>query len=311
VPARTLVILNPMSRSGATARRWPALEAKLRAALGPLEVERTRGPRDAERIAREGVRAGSELLVVAGGDGTLSETAAGLLGADLARYARIAPLRLGTGGDFARGLGIPASLDAALERIAAGKSRTLDAGRVSYRDQAGRPATTHFVNISSIGVSGLVTRLVNEAPKALGGRVSFLVGTLRALARWRAAPVRLRVDGELVHDGPMDLAAVGNGSYFGGGMQVAPDARPDDGLFDVVWIRGSSRVKLVRKLPLLYQGRHVALPEVSVRRATLVEAEPGQPEADVRIEIDGEPLGGLPARFELLPGALTLCGIDP
>jgi diacylglycerol kinase family enzyme len=109
----------------------------------------------------------------------------------------------------------------------------------------------------------------------------------------------------------MDLAAVGNGCYFGGGMRVAPDARPDDGLFDVVWIRGSSRAKLVRKLPLLYQGRHVGLPEVSVRRGTVVEAEPARPDADVRIEIDGEPLGGLPVRFELLPGALTLCGVDP
>jgi YegS/Rv2252/BmrU family lipid kinase len=310
VPARTLVIVNPRSRSGATARRWPALEAKLRAALGPLEVAWTRAPRDAERIAREGVRAGIELLIVAGGDGTLSETASGLLAADLARYARIAPLRLGTGGDFARGLGLATAFEVAIERIAAGKTRTIDAGRVSYRDVAGRPAVTHFVNISSLGVSGLVTRLVNEAPKALGGRVSFLVGTLRALARWRAAPVRLSVDGETVHDGPIDLAAVGNGSFFGGGMKVAPDARLDDGLFDVVWIRGSSRAKLVRKLPLLYQGRHVALAEVSVRRGTLVEAEPAG-DADVRIEIDGEPLGGLPARFELLPGALTLCGVDP
>jgi YegS/Rv2252/BmrU family lipid kinase len=308
---RVLVIVNPRSRGGATARRWPAIEAKLRAALGALEVEATRGPRDAERIAREGVRAGVELLVVAGGDGTLSETAAGLLGADLGRYAEIAPLPLGTGGDFVRGLGLPTDVDAAIARIAARKARRIDAGRITYHDRQGRPATTHFLNIASVGVSGLVTELVNRAPKALGGRLSFLIGTLRAIARWRAAPVRLRVDGAVVHEGPLDLAAVANGSYFGGGMQVAPEARADDGAFDVVWIRGSSRVKLVRNLPLLYDGRHVTLPEVASRRGARVEAEPLAPDTAVYLEVDGEPLGRLPATFEILPGALALHGLEP
>lgn len=308
---RVLVIVNPRSRGGATARRWPAVEAHLRAALGPVEVETTRGPRDAERIAREGVRAGAELLVVAGGDGTLSETVAGLLGAGPGASAELAPLPLGTGGDFVRGLGLATDLDAAIARIAAGKARRIDAGRIAYVDRAGRPATTHFLNIASAGVSGLVTELVNRAPKQLGGRVSFLIGTLRALARWRSAPMRLRIDGEPVHEGPLDLVAVANGSCFGGGMRVAPDARADDGLFDVVWIRGSSRARLVRKLPLLYEGRHVGLAEVSVRRGTRVELEPLAPDAEVCIEVDGEPLGRLPARFELLPGALALRGLDP
>lgn len=308
---RVLVIVNPRSRAGATARRWPAVEAKLRAALGPIEVERTRCPRDAERIAREGVRAGVELVVVAGGDGTLSETAAGLLGAGLERYAEVAPLPLGTGGDFARGLGVLRDLDAAIARIAGGQAHRLDAGRISFVDLAGRPTSTYFVNIASVGISGLVTRLVNDAPKTLGGRASFLIGTLRALARWRAAPVRLRVDGDVVHEGPLDLAAIANGTHFGGGMQVAPDARADDGLLDVVWIRGASRWKLVRNLPLLYDGRHLALPEVAVRRGALVEAEPIEPDAEVLLEIDGEPLGRLPARFEIVPGALSVRGVEP
>jgi YegS/Rv2252/BmrU family lipid kinase len=311
VPSRTLVIVNPRSKSGATARRWPAVEAKLRAALGPLEVERTRGPRDAERIAREGVRAGVGLLVIAGGDGTVSEAAAGLLGAGLGQYARIALLRLGTGGDFARGLEVPTDLDAAIERIARGKTRTIDAGRVAFQDREGQPVVTHFVNIASFGVSGLVTELVNQAPKALGGRLSFLIGTLRAIARWRAAPVRIRVDGAPVHEGPLDLAVVANGRFFGGGMKVAPEALPDDGAFDAVWVRGSAKSKLVRKLPLIYQGRHLGLPEVAARRGIRVEAESLAPDVAVWVEVDGEPLGRLPARFELLPGALVLCGTDP
>jgi diacylglycerol kinase family enzyme len=81
VPDRTLVIVNPQSRGGATGRRWAELERQLWDALGPLEIEAERGPQDAGRIAREGVRAGVEKLVVAGGDGTLAEVATGLLGA--------------------------------------------------------------------------------------------------------------------------------------------------------------------------------------------------------------------------------------
>jgi YegS/Rv2252/BmrU family lipid kinase len=310
VSGRVLAIVNPRSRGGATARRWPRVEEALRRALGPLEVERTRGPRDAERIAREGVRAGVELLIAVGGDGTASEVAAGLLGADLARYAELALLPLGTGGDFARGLGLPRDLDATIARIAQGKTRRIDAGRASFRDRDGRPVTTYFLNIASLGVSGLVTERVNRAPKWLGGRLSFLIGTLRGIARWQAAPVALRLDGELVHEGPLDLAAVANGPFFGGGMQVAPDARCDDGRFDVVWIRGTPKGRLLRQLPRIYRGRHLGLPEVGRRLAAQVEAQ-ALGAGPVWVEIDGEPLGTLPARFELIPGALTLRGVDP
>ena len=306
---RILAIVNPRSAGGATSWRWPAVEAKLRDALGPLEVEWTRGPRDAERIAREGVRAGTELVLVAGGDGTTGEVAAGLLGAGLAHYAEIALLPLGTGGDLTRGLGLPRDLDAAIAAIARGKTRRLDAGRASFVGRDGRPLETFFVNISSFGLSGLVTDLVNRAPKALGGRVSFFIGTLRAIVRWHAVPVALRVDGALAHEGPLHLAAVANGSHFGGGMRVAPDARPDDGCFDVVAIRGSSKARLLGKFPLIYRGGHLDLAEVSVRRGSHVEAE-AQGGAEVFLEVDGEPLGKLPARYELLPAALTVRGVE-
>ncbi len=300
--------MNPVSGGGATGRRWPRVEARLRDALGPLEVEFTRGTRDAERIAREGVRAGVGLLVVAGGDGTTSEAAAGLLGAGLAGYAELAPLPFGTGGDFARGLGLGRDLDAAIDAIVRGEKRTIDAGRVSFRGRDGGETTVHFVNIASFGLSGLVTELVNRAPKALGGRMSFLIGTLRAIARWRSVPVALRVDGELVHDGPLDFATVANGPCFGGGMQVAPEARHDDGLLDVVVVRGAKKSRLFRKLPSIYRGEHLTLDEVSLVRGRRAEASS---EAEVWLEVDGDPLGTLPATFEVLPGALTLRGVGP
>ena len=306
MPARTLVVVNPRSRSGATRRQFVALEQRLRDVLGGFEVEWTRAPRDAERIAREGVRAGIERIIVAGGDGTTSEVVSGLLGAGLGGYAEVAPLPLGTGGDLMRTMQIPRKLERALERIAAGHSRRIDAGRVCYTDRDGRERTTHFLNVASFGVSGLITELVNRATKVFGGRVSFLLGTLRGINRYRPEAVRIRVDDELVHDGPLVLGTAANGRFFGGGMQVAPEAQPADGLFDVVVIPGFSRLRLLRELPRIYRGTHLEVPDVSLRRGRCIQAEaaPGS----VWIEIDGEPLGTLPARMEVLPDAISVLG---
>ena len=307
--ARTLVVLNPHSRSGITGRHFAALEPRLRAALGPLEVACTRGPRDAERVAREGVRSGVERIVIAGGDGTTSEVVSGLLAPGLAGQVELALLPLGTGGDLLRTLGIPDDLDAALARIASGRAVPIDAARATYRDRAGRETCRYFLNVASLGMSGLVTELVNRVPKWFGGRVSFLLGTLHALARWRNVPVRLRLDGDVVYEGPLVLATAANGRYFGGGMHVAPHARPDDGLLDVVVVPDLSKGRLLAALHTLYRGTHLGVPGVLERRGRRLEAEPL--EDAVVTELDGEPLGILPACYEVLPGAVRVLGATP
>ena len=312
VPTESLVVLNPASRGGALKGRLASIEKKLRAALGPLEIEQTRGPRDAERIAREAVRAGVERIIVAGGDGTMSEVVTGLLSAGLGSYAKIAPLALGTGGDLLRSFRAACPLDAAIERIAGGKTRCVDAGRACYHDAEGRKHTAYFLNVASLGVSGLVTKLANEAPKVLGGRLSFLIATLRALARYRPLEVALWIDGKPFFEGPLTLATAANGRFFGGGMEVAPEALPDDGLLDVVVVSGLTKSQLLRRLPRLYRGTHLGIPGVSFARCRRLDALSRLPEAgSVFTEVDGEPLGVLPASYEVLPGAVTLLGVDP
>jgi YegS/Rv2252/BmrU family lipid kinase len=304
VAQRTLVIANPRSRSGATGRRWPALEQQLRSALGPFEVEMTRGPRDAERLAREAVRAGVERLLVAGGDGTLGEVVSGLLGAGLGSYAELGVLPLGTGSDYARSLGMPRDFEAALACIASGSARSVDAGRVRYRGPRGEERTACFANVASIGISALVCEIVSRTPRRLGRSAAFLTGALRAILRYRGERVALRVDGELVHDDELVLAAGASGRWFGAGMQVAPEARIDDGLLDVVVVRALSRPALLAKLPKIYAGSHLGDPAVRWLRGRVIEADaaPGR----VPLELDGEPLGTLPARIEVLPAALRV-----
>ncbi|HKJ24506.1 MAG TPA: diacylglycerol kinase family protein [Myxococcota bacterium] len=306
---RTVVVVNPKSRNGATGRGWQRVERALRDALGDLEVERTRAPRDAERVAREAVAAGAERLLVAGGDGTASEVVAGLLGAGLGERVALGFLPLGTGGDWRRTLGTPRGLDAALAAIAAGHERRLDAGRLRYEGADGAGAReTHFVNVASGGLSGFVDRLVNETPKTLGGTASFLIGTLRGLAAWSDVGARVRVDGALLHEGPVVLATAANGRYFGGGMHVAPRARPDDGLLDAVVIPGLPKRRLLARMPLLYRGTHLDLPEVSFAQGRVVEIEPDAP---WELDVDGEPFAARGARFEAVPGALRVLAPEP
>ncbi len=308
MPARTLVIANPRSQNGATARRLKPLEAKLRSALGPLDIEWTRTPGDAERIAREGVRSGIERIIVAGGDGTLREVVSGLLSAQLGDYAVIGLLPLGTASDFFRGLGQPSDVGTAIERLAAGKTSRVDAGRVTYRTDEKREVTAYFANIASFGLSGVVAESVNRATKVFGGRMSYMIGTVRSVARYRSDPVSISVDGELVFEGPLSVAAVANGPYFGAGMRVAPNARIDDGVFDWVVVPGMSRLSLLGKFPLLYSGSHVRDPQILQGRGRVIEARGVA--GPVRLDVDGESLGMLPARFEILPEAITLIGLD-
>jgi YegS/Rv2252/BmrU family lipid kinase len=309
VPAKTLVIVNPHSAGGATGRRWAEVEPRVRETLGELEVQRTLGRRDAERIARDAVRAGVQRLVVAGGDGTASEVVSGLLAAGVAHEAQVGVLPMGTGRDLPRTLGIPVDLDAAIEALGRGATRRIDALRLTYRDPSGADRCVYSINVTSFGLSGLTVQLVAHAPRALGGSFAFLVGALGSIARFKPVRVRMEADGREILDEQIVLVAAANGRYFGGGMQVAPDAKPDDGALDLVVIRAISKLGLLRALPSLYRGRHLSHPAVSVQRVSRLRAEapdPGGP--PVFIDVDGEGLGTLPLEVELLPRAVTLFG---
>jgi YegS/Rv2252/BmrU family lipid kinase len=303
--SRTLIVVNPASRAGATERRFAGIERTLRDALGAYDVAWTKAPRDGVRIAREAATAGYGRLLVGGGDGTASEIATGLLGAGRAEDVTIGFLPLGTGGDLLRTLGVPRALAGALAILREGKTREIDAGRLAYRTDDGQRAETFFANEASAGLPGLVAQLVTSATKALGATGSFLLGTLRGLARYEPHAARVRVDGELAYEGPLVLATASNGRYFGGGMLVAPNAALDDGLFHAVVIPGMSQPALLRRLPSLYAGRHLRAPGVRELRGRVIEVEPLEAPPQ-RFECDGEALGTAPLLAEVVPRALRV-----
>jgi diacylglycerol kinase (ATP) len=303
----TFVLVNPRSRSGATGRRIAELEILLKKYVGDYELLRTECQGDGERLARLAAERGATRLVIAGGDGTVSEAVSGLLRCGRADAIDVGLLPLGTGRDFARMLGLGTDLETSVARLSTGQRRQVDAGRVRCRSRDGGERVGCFLNIVSLGLSAEAARwLAARGTKRRRGPLSYLVAGLVGVARFATPPVTIRVDDRIVHDGRLSLAAVGNGQYFGGGMRVAPGASIDDGLLDAVVIDGLSFVASLLMLPRLVAGRHVKDRRVSVHRGAEVRAESA---AEVWIEADGEPVGMLPGTIDVLPGVVRLCGL--
>ena len=303
---KPLLVVNPKSAGGRTGRHFDAIARAVRSAIGDFDAAFTRAPGDGARLAREGCAAGAQLVVAVGGDGTASEVVDGIvLGAPAGRDVHFGFIPRGTGGDLRKTLGIGADLTSSARALASGETITADLGRISYVGHDGLPKVRHFANVAGFGISGLVDEKVNSGLRLGGGKLSFMLAAARALFGWRDQPVRWRADGGVWSTDRVTALSVCNGRYFGGGMLVAPEARLDDGLFDVVVWTGLGISDFVVKKRMLYDGTHVRLPNTRVLRARAVEAEPLEG-ARVLLDVDGEQPGTLPARIELLPGALRI-----
>lgn len=300
------LIVNPRSAAGRTGRQFGRIARAVRAVLGEFECAFTREPGDGVRLAGEAVRAGGGLVVAVGGDGTASEVIDGIaLSPRQARDPLFGFIPRGTGGDLRRSLGLPEDLDAAARSLAGRRDIVCDLGRLEYLDPAGVARVRHFANVAGFGIAGVVSGNVNRGRKLGGGKLSFMLASAKALLGWSDQVVRWRADAGPWTEEAITSVSVCNGRFFGGGMQVAPGARVDDGLFDVVVWSGLGFLDFVTKKRKLYDGSHVELPNTRVIRARTVEAEPVGG-ARLLLDVDGEQPGTIPARFSLLPGALRV-----
>ena len=296
----TVFLVNPASANGSTGRRWPELAR--RAAAAGLEGNALLSERRGHlgELARGAAADGARLLVVVGGDGSVNEVVNGLAGLEARPDLAIVPR--GTGWDFVRTFGIPRNVEQAAAVALRGDVRTIDLGRATFRTWNGSEASSLFANVASVGMSGAIAQRANETTKVLGGKVSYLWATFAVFSRWTATELELRVDDER-RSGKMFDVVVANGRYFGGGMQICPEARPDDGLLDVLTIGDLTKRDLMTTMPKTYRGSHLPHPKAELLRGSVVTVS--SPSA-LPVELDGEQPGTTPVRFEVLPRALTL-----
>jgi diacylglycerol kinase (ATP) len=305
-----LIIVNPASASGATGRAWPGVASAVRSHFGPFEVAFTKRSGEAVEIAERAARAGRRFVIACGGDGTVSEVANGILraGSD----AELGLLPSGTGGDFRRTLDIPQRTADAARALREGETRVMDAGRVTFVNEGGAEESRFFVNVASFGMGGDVIKRVKTreglpagAARLLGGRLSFAAAALQAAVTFEKPLVRVSLDGGAESHLNVANFCVANARYFGGGMKIAPNARVDDGRFDVVAVGDVSALKVLANSYRLYLGTHLGMQEVRHALARRVQAESADGSV-VKLEVDGELVGRLPAEFELLPRALRV-----
>jgi YegS/Rv2252/BmrU family lipid kinase len=249
----------------------------------------------ATELAREAAASGQDVVAAVGGDGTISECAAGIVGTD----CRLALVPAGTGNDLARGLRIPPGPEAAAASIDAGRTRRLDAWRLNDRV---------FVNVAGVGFDAEVAAAMSEPGHRLGGTTGYLLGVLAVLRRYRPRALRLRVD-DTEFTGRVMMVALANAPFYGGGMQVAPTADPSDGLLDVIVIQEVSRLRFLAQFPRVFRGTHVTDPAVKQFRGRVLTIEG---DADTHVMADGEPCGTLPVRVEATAAPLSvLVSHDP
>jgi YegS/Rv2252/BmrU family lipid kinase len=305
-----LIIVNPASANGATGEAWPAAASEVRRHFGAFSVAFTRRGGEAVEIAEREARAGRTLIIACGGDGTINEVANGILraGAD----AELGVLPGGTGGDFRRTLRIPTRTADAARALREGETRVMDAGRVSFVNGRGEAEERFFVNVASFGMAGDVIKRVKSraglpagASRILGGKVTFAAAALQATLAFQNPTVRVSLDGGRESQMTVTNFCVANARYFGGGMKIAPTAKLDDGRFDVIAIGDMGALSVLANSYRVYLGTHLGMRDVRHARSRRVEARPVGDEV-VKLEIDGELVGHLPATFEILPGALRV-----
>jgi YegS/Rv2252/BmrU family lipid kinase len=301
---QVMVIVNPSAAGGANGRLWAGTAECLRRVLPRFAHAFTEAPGHATRLARQALLGGADMVVAVGGDGTLNEVACGFFEGErsLMPKAALGVVPVGTGSDFARTLG-GGSIDAACARLGGRKSRLVDVGQARFLDHEGVTRERLFLNVASFGCSGEIARGISPRIKRLSGPVAYAFATLRTLLTHRDHTVAISLDERPAELFPVTACAFCNGRYFGGGMQVAPQARLDDGLFDVTLWSGFGLIDFVRKGRSLYSGAHVLEAGTRVFHARQASASST---ARVAFELDGEGVGQLPVQLKILPRALRL-----
>lgn len=306
-----LIIVNPKSAGGSTEGRWAQTASDFRTHFGAFHVEFTQKSGHGMELAKQAAEDGRTFIIACGGDGTINEVANGIL--ESGRDVELGVLPSGTGGDFRRTLNMPNSVREAAEVLRDGITKSIDVGKVTFVNHQNEEVSRYFLNVSSFGISASINERVKtkDALKwlpgdTLRGKAKFAISTLQEVMDFEFTTVKVKLDDSEEKTLNTINFCVANARFFGGGMKIAPDAKIDDGLFDVINIGDIKTAKIIFNAYKLYSGSHLSLDEVKHKHAKRVEIHPATKSEIVYIETDGELPGRLPAIYEILPEALKV-----
>ncbi|MCX7859997.1 MAG: diacylglycerol kinase family lipid kinase [Chloroflexus sp.] len=285
---RTLIVFNP------TAGHAEQLEAELEAAAQvwreqgwTVELQPTNGPGDGRRLARQAATNGYELVVAAGGDGTINEVVNGLAGSQ----TMLATLPLGTMNVWARELGLPLQPRAAAQTMLAWAPRAIDLGRAGDR---------YFLLMAGIGFDAAITANVRPDEKRRFGALAYVARGIEEVMRIRGTRARILLDGRPIKARVL-MIVIGNSQLYGGLVKITHRASIDDGLLDVCVIKGDNGINAIGHLIAILRRRFSLNPDIAYYRAHSIEVitRPSLP-----VQVDGDPIGATPMRFSVVPSAI-------
>jgi len=298
--ARPLFVVNPMSGGGRTRRRIGTLIDAIEAAGLEADMVFTTHRGHGEELAREAIQDGRQFLVACGGDGTVFEVANAIMSLDAGPTVRLGTIGMGTGKDIAKCLGMGRGA-AAIRAIAAGNVRTIDIGRVTSQGSDGAELVRYFLLEASAGWVPDISQSTPRWLKRLGDTAPYLLMTAARMLGPLGRPFTLAIDGQLFDD-RYNTVSVHNMELWGGDLVAAPGASPDDGLLDVIRWGDLGRIAVLKAVAGQRDGgRHLEIEGVDRHPARTVDLS--SPKRTV-LDLDGEFGGYLPARIEVIPGAI-------
>ena len=304
--SKTHIVINPFSSGGKTARRKSRIieEISRRSGSTPT-VHVTSKPLEATESTRSAIKQGAELVIAVGGDGTVHEVVNGFAeqGLLLNPSCQLGIIGSGTAQDVIRSFGLPTHMDAQISVVCGDTSRAVDIGKVKVIDTQGAVREHFFLNECQQGIAAVVVQRFQSHHKWLGGFLGFGLTAVSTAARHREQVMTVEIDGKTVASDPLLGVVVSNGGYAGGGMNFAPGAVVDDGLFDIILIHKQSIPSRLIGFPRIYFGTHLNLSWVSHFRGRQISVSSDE---KVPVESDGEFLGYLPCSLEIVPRALRL-----
>jgi diacylglycerol kinase (ATP) len=294
---RAFVVVNPAAGGGRTGRTWPMVAAELNRLGLTFESAWTTRRGHATDLARRAAGAGWPLVVAVGGDGTLNEVVNGVTDARGTPLATTGAILTGRGRDARRNFGLAADWRLATCRLVQGGDVLLDLGAAEWTGGTRR----YFVSAAGAGFDAAVAR--RAAARGGIGTLPYVLAVIEGLVAHRPIPMTIQADGGAEQSAPLTTVVVANGAYYGGGMKIAPPADPMDGLLDLVVIGALNRAELLRWLPTVYRGAHLANPRIDLRRVRHVRVAGA---TAVPTHVDGEPAADTPVAFRVCPQALRL-----
>ncbi len=317
-----ILIANPISGKGHAKNVAEQGYAALTESGQQGQLVLTSASGDAKRFAQKAAADGTRYVIACGGDGTLHEVVNGIA---MVPDVTLGVLPCGRGNDFAAAVGIPLKPEAAIATLLSGTPIRVDLGRcyqnsgqpsvVDFHQQEDitspenlltdnqQPTTNnYFTTIATCGYDTEVSRRAAKGTPLFAGTASYAYAAVETLFYYE--PPFVRLEGDFgTHEGPLLLAATGITSRYGGGFQIVPNARIDDGLFDVCIIRPVSSLTVLRLLVTLFWGGHVGHPAVSIHQTRTLKIETDTP---MLLYADGEPMCETPAVIEIIKGGLTV-----